>query len=112
MDGQEALEIILKDSEYYRLIFMDNLMPVMNGIDATRKLRKAGYRYLIVAITGNAMEEDVSNFLAAGADLVFSKPCKISSLDLLLNFINLHGSLSKSGLRLVPRNGSMDWTPK
>jgi CheY-like chemotaxis protein/two-component sensor histidine kinase len=100
-DGQEAVDIILKDLEYYKLIFIDNDMPVMNGIEATRALRIAGYRYLIVAVTGTVMEEDINEFLAAGADLVFSKPCKLSLLEVLLNFIELHGSLSSPDSRLM-----------
>jgi CheY-like chemotaxis protein len=111
-DGQETVDIVLKDLEYYKLIFIDNDMPVMNGIEATRVLRIAGYRYLIVAITGSAMEEDITEFIAAGADLVYSKPCKLSSLEVLLNFIKLHGSISSPDSRLVPCNGSLCWAPR
>jgi CheY-like chemotaxis protein/two-component sensor histidine kinase len=111
-DGQETVDIILKDLEYYKLIFIDNDMPVMNGIEATRVLRTAGYCYLIVAITGTAMEEDINEFLLAGADLVFPKPCKLSTLEVLLNFIELSGSLSSPDSRLVPCNGSLCWAPR
>jgi DNA-binding LytR/AlgR family response regulator len=52
-DGQKAVELISEDLEAYKVIFMDNVMPVMNGMEATRAIRKAGYRYLIVAVTGN-----------------------------------------------------------
>jgi hypothetical protein len=45
-DGQKAVELISEDLEAYKVIFMDNVMPVMNGMEA-------GYRYLIVAVTGN-----------------------------------------------------------
>jgi CheY-like chemotaxis protein/two-component sensor histidine kinase len=111
-DGQETVDIVLKDLEYYKLIFIDNDMPVLNGIEATRVMRTAGYRYLIVAITGTAMEEDIHEFITAGADLVYSKPCKLSSLEVLLNFIELHGSISSSDSRLVPCNGSLCWAPR
>jgi CheY-like chemotaxis protein len=111
-DGQEAVNTILKDLEYYKLVFIDNVMPVMNGVDATRELRKAGYRYLIVAITGAAMKEDIDEFLAVGADLVLPKPCKLSSLEILLDFIDRQGSLSSPGSRLVSFNGSMNWAPQ
>jgi CheY-like chemotaxis protein len=84
----------------------------MNGVDATRELRKAGYRYLIVAITGAAMKEDIDEFLAVGADLVLPKPCKLSSLEILLDFIDRQGSLSSPGSRLVSFNGSMNWAPQ
>jgi CheY-like chemotaxis protein len=52
-DGQKAVELISEDLEAYKVIFMDNVMPIMNGMEATRAIRKAGYRYLIVAVTGN-----------------------------------------------------------
>jgi CheY-like chemotaxis protein len=102
----------LKDLEYYKLIFMDNDMPVMNGMEATCALHIAGYRYLIVAVTGTAMEEDINEFLAAGVDIVLLKPCKLSLLEVLLNFIELHGSLFSPDSRLILCNGSLDWAPR
>jgi CheY-like chemotaxis protein len=75
-NGQEALELFkLKE---YDLILMDIMMPVMDGMTATRKIREmesGGDAHIpIIAITANAMEGDRENCLAAGADNYIAKP--------------------------------------
>lgn len=44
-----------------------------SGIDATRYIREAGFKKLIFGLTGDALDEDVSCFLKAGADCVLGK---------------------------------------
>ena len=48
-------------------------MPVMNGIQATLLLRRHGISIPIVAVTGNALAEDVNAFMLAGANSVLTK---------------------------------------
>jgi CheY-like chemotaxis protein len=58
---------------HFDIIFMDSRMPKMNGLVTTQRLREQGYRHLIIGFTGNAMKEDVGEFLAAGVDVsIFS----------------------------------------
>ena len=71
-NGQVAAEMAL--SHLYDLILMDMQMPVMNGLDAIKTLRTKGYAGPIVALTANAMREDVDSCMAAGADDFLSKP--------------------------------------
>ena len=52
-DGQEAISIF-EERKDYDVIFMDNTMPVLNGIDATRQLRKIGFKNAIVGVTANS----------------------------------------------------------
>lgn len=52
----------------------------MRGHDATRAIRAAGYRGVIVGVSGNALATDVEEFLAAGADAVQPKPVKMDEL--------------------------------
>jgi len=63
-------------------ITMDNQMPVMTGVVATRELRAAGYDGRIVGVSGNATRvgNDEDGFLAAGADAVLSKPVSFEKL--------------------------------
>ena len=66
------------------MILMDIEMPVMDGIDATRNIRKlegdrASAAY-IVAVTANAMQGDRERYLAAGMDAYVSKPMRINEL--------------------------------
>jgi len=61
------------------------MMPVMSGMLATRKLREMGVRIPIVAVTGNALAEDVVAFRASGVDAVLTKPVDKVALTKLLN---------------------------
>mmetsp|Transcript_18942 Transcript_18942/g.26111 ORF Transcript_18942/g.26111 Transcript_18942/m.26111 type:complete len:108 (+) Transcript_18942:280-603(+) len=79
-NGQIAVDLVLSDVDKYSLLLMDNQMPVVNGVEATKRLRMSGYKNLIVGVTGNVLEDDVGEFLAAGADLVMFKPLKMAQL--------------------------------
>ena len=63
------------------VITMDYQMPIMDGVTATRCIRKLGYKGLIIALTGNALSEDVKDFLSNGADIVLNKPLSIVTFD-------------------------------
>jgi CheY-like chemotaxis protein len=76
----------------FDFIFMDSRMPKMNGLVTTAKLREMGFRNTIMGFTGNAMDEDVAEFLAAGVDIVLPKPLKMAHLDCLLRYCTEHGS--------------------
>lgn len=52
----------------FALVFLDNQMPVMSGVEMVEKLRKLGRKDLIVGVTGNALLPDQEEYLAAGAD--------------------------------------------
>ena len=75
-NGMDAVDAVVKRS--YDLVFMDCQMPEMNGLDATkaiRKLKSAEHRSVpIIAMTANAMEEDRGLCLEAGMDDYLAKP--------------------------------------
>jgi CheY-like chemotaxis protein len=75
-NGQEAIE--LYKLKPYDLILMDIMMPVMDGLTATKKIRElesAEHAHIpIIAITANALEGDRENCLAAGVDDYIAKP--------------------------------------
>lgn len=71
-NGLEALN--MAQSKTYDVILMDVQMPLMDGLEATRRLRGAGYENPIVALTAHALPEDVNKSLGAGCDAHLSKP--------------------------------------
>jgi signal transduction histidine kinase/DNA-binding response OmpR family regulator len=82
--GLEAINKI-KNGSVYDIIFMDHMMPKMDGIEATKIIRGSGYTQPIVALTANALTEQTEMFLANGFNDYLSKPIDIRRLDILLN---------------------------
>jgi PAS domain S-box-containing protein len=82
-DGQQALDVLA--SETFDLVLMDMQMPVMDGIEATQRIRErersgSGAHQPIVAMTANAMQGDRERCLEAGMDGYVSKPVKPDEL--------------------------------
>ena len=69
----------------FDVVTLDFEMPVMNGYDAATAMRAAGFKGLIVGVTGNALKADIETFIAAGADAVVSKPVSVDTLVKLIN---------------------------
>jgi len=85
ISGHEAIEKV--KSNTYDLVFMDHMMPVMDGVEATHEIRKLGPEYEklpIIALTANAVSGMKEMFLANGFDDFISKPIIIQELDELL----------------------------
>ena len=78
-DGQEAVDSISRNPAV-DLIFMDIQMPVMNGTDAARQLRKQNYSGIIVACTANNDENDFEQYRKIGMNDILVKPFKRSAV--------------------------------
>ncbi len=75
-NGQVALDLALaaEAEQPFGLVLMDIQMPVLDGYEATRRLRAEGFRRPIVALTAHAMESHRERCLEAGCDGYLSKP--------------------------------------
>ena len=85
-DGQQALDAV--SEQPFDLVLMDVRMPHMDGLEATRRIRAlpdTGGAVSIVAMTADAMPEDVSRCLAAGMNAHMAKPINQAGLLLMVN---------------------------
>lgn len=78
-DGLKAVQLA-KENPKIDIVFMDLQMPEMNGLDATKALRKNGYSGVIVACTANHTDEDYKTYSAAGMNDLLGKPYKSDEL--------------------------------
>jgi CheY-like chemotaxis protein len=72
-NGRIALERITADPGF-DAVLMDVQMPEMDGHEATRRLRRGGFRGPIIALTAHAMSEERDAILASGCDGFLTKP--------------------------------------
>jgi len=82
--GFEAIDKV-KGGGVYDIIFMDHMMPKMDGIEATKILREMGYNGNIIALTANALVGQAEMFMKNGFDGFISKPIDIRQLNAALN---------------------------
>lgn len=78
VDGQDAVDKASKSA--YDLILMDVQMPIMNGYEASKKIRELGITVPIIAMTANAMPEDVKRAHAAGMNDHIAKPLDLPKM--------------------------------
>jgi len=82
--GFEAIDKV-KAGTVYDIIFMDHMMPKMDGLEATKIIRELGYKHPVVALTANALIGQAKIFLDNGFDEFISKPIDIRQLNSVLN---------------------------
>ena len=82
-DGAQALEVL--DREYIDLIISDIMMPVMDGLTATKEIRSIkrddAAQIPIIAMTANAFEEDAKKCFAVGMNAHLAKPFQIDKVE-------------------------------
>lgn len=84
-DGQQALDAV-KDAAF-DVVFMDVMMPVMDGLTATKKLREMGFAAPILGLTANAMQHHREACFEAGMDDHIAKPFRPADI---LNALKKH----------------------
>lgn len=88
-NGKKCFDMMLRaDSGYYDLVFMDLMMPEMDGLEATRAIRQLDFKRAhvpIVAMTANALDTDRMKAFDAGMDDFVAKPIMIDQLEEVLH---------------------------
>jgi two-component system sensor histidine kinase/response regulator len=101
-NGSEALAVVAAQS--FDLVLMDIQMPVMDGLEATRRIRAAerpdGHRVPIVAMTAHALKGDREQCLAAGMDGYVAKP--LHTQELVQAMASLLGDAEPAGTSATP----------
>jgi len=83
ISGFAAIEML--ENTTYDVVFMDHMMPKMDGIETTKNLRKGGYKGTIIALTANALVGNAEMFMQSGFDDFLSKPIDVRQLNSILN---------------------------
>ena len=90
INGEQAVEAIRSELVRYNAIFMDHMMPGIDGIEATRQIRQIGTEYAknipIIAMTANAVVGSEEMFLDNGFQAFLSKPIEIVRLDEVIRY--------------------------
>jgi signal transduction histidine kinase/ActR/RegA family two-component response regulator len=82
LSGAIAIELIKKND--YDLVFMDHMMPEMDGIETVRHIRTMGKQFPVIALTANAVLGMREMFLEKGFNDFLAKPIDVSKLDEVL----------------------------
>jgi len=87
-NGKHALDLF-RAVDHFDLILMDIRMPEMNGLEATRQIRKYNMEIPIIALTAFAFADDKNKSAEAGCNEHLSKPVKTNELkDMLKKYLN------------------------
>jgi len=84
MRGRDAI-FKIESGNVYDIIFMDHMMPEMDGIETVKRIRNLGYQHPITALTANAVVGQADIFLQNGFDDFISKPIDVRHLNFILN---------------------------
>ena len=102
-NGEEVLKAFEQSAPGdYDMILMDVQMPVMNGYEATKAIRRSSHELAkkipIIAMTANAFSEDIQHSLAAGMNAHVSKPVEMKVLEKTIRSIKSGGEAPKCRL--------------
>ncbi len=97
-NGREAIDVL--EVQHIDFVLMDVQMPIMGGLEATKRIRKSGKGFAgvpIIAMTANAMTGDKTKCLDAGMDAYISKPlARVKLTQVILDAVNGQASRAKS----------------
>ncbi|BFZ55110.1 hypothetical protein PYCC9005_002149 [Savitreella phatthalungensis] len=101
-NGSVALQAVRKAHgtiDQYDIVFLDNQMPVLTGLEMVNLLRLGGLETFVCGVTGNATREDQEEYLDAGANHVLIKPVKEADLKIIIERVRRERSYAEATLR-------------
>ena len=109
-NGEEVLKAFEQSAPGdYDMILMDVQMPVMNGYEATKAIRRSSHELAkkipIIAMTANAFSEDIQHSLAAGMNAHVSKPVEMTVLEKTIRSIKSGGGGYRTAGHCTVTNG-------
>ena len=81
--GRQAVEKI-RNGNVYDIVFMDHMMPEMDGVDTMHAMRELGYHHPVIVLTANALVGHDTLLIKCGFDDFLSKPIIVKNMDNLL----------------------------
>jgi PAS domain S-box-containing protein len=112
-NGQEAVEKFNQWRPHF--IWMDIRMPVMDGLEATRRIKMSasGPSTIVVALTAHALEEEKAQILSAGCDDFVRKPFRLNEIfDTMAKHLDLKYVHAEKGENAIPKEPDLDLRPE
>ena len=98
--GQQAIELVRAGQTRYDAIFMDHMMPNMDGVEALQRIRAIGTKYAatipVVALTANVISGNEQRFLEKGFQAFIAKPIDMLRLDAVIQRFVRNKELEKA----------------
>ena len=105
-NGKDAYEIVAREKP--DLVFMDCQMPVMNGYESTRQIRKSGYKAPVIAVTASALAEEREKCLNCGMSDLVTKPFKQAEILMMIErYLGIGKRLSATSETDMQSSGSV-----
>lgn len=80
-NGQEAVDAVIVTPLAFHLTLVDISMPILDGLAATKEIKRMGWMGPVIAMTSNALRGDKEQYLAAGMNGYSGKPMKRGHLE-------------------------------
>ena len=107
-DGLDAIQKICNNMNEIDIVFIDNQMPNLNGIQTVKLLRGINFDKIIIGITGSSYTE-LSDFNSCGIDYLFSKPLDKNKINLIMSFLNKDNIVRQNDKKIQLNNFQLEW---
>jgi CheY-like chemotaxis protein len=107
-DGLDAIQKICNNMNEIDIVFIDNQMPNLNGIQVVELLRGIKFDKIIIGISGISSTE-INDFNSCDIDYIFSKPLDKHKIELIMSFLNKDNIVRKCGKKIQLKNFKLEW---